>query len=343
MNKDYGLAHSWRKTNRFGDGQSLIGDSSFTSQSAGRSPTMKRLFPAFFFSLSVLGLSAIAQEFNELKTLQYGPGDTETSGELNEGPLRVTVAHKEGTSENGSFTTYTAELGISVDDKPVFQLVGDEQLMLSTFVQIAEMDPSNPYPEVLYSTFTGGAHCCNDAKVLTSNPDGTEWTLVEIGFFDGVPHSVVDIDQDQVYEFVTSDNRFLYKYSSYVGSYPPTQILSLKGDRIEDLSKDPRFQALHREQAKGMWNVIQELEPRQAEINGILAGYAGTKALLGEFESGMEIVKTRYDRDSDWGLTNCVGGYDDQGECKGETITYESFPKALKAFLEETGYLSAPN
>ena len=39
-------------------------------------------------------------------------------------------------------------------------------------LQVLEMDPSNPYPEVLLSTFTGGAHGCNDTRVLTSSPDG---------------------------------------------------------------------------------------------------------------------------------------------------------------------------
>ena len=37
-------------------------------------------------------------------------------------------------------------------------------------LQVLEMDPSNPYPEVLLSTFTGGAHGCNDTRVLTISP-----------------------------------------------------------------------------------------------------------------------------------------------------------------------------
>lgn len=36
--------------------------------------------------------------------------------------------------------------------------------------QVVEMDPANPYPEVLLSAFTGGVHCGNDIRVLTSSP-----------------------------------------------------------------------------------------------------------------------------------------------------------------------------
>ncbi len=50
---------------------------------------------------------------------------------------------------------------------------------------IAEMDPSNPYPEVVFSTFSGGAHCCFNVLIATSTPDGKSWKAMNVGDYDG--------------------------------------------------------------------------------------------------------------------------------------------------------------
>lgn len=206
--------------------------------------------------------------------------------------------------------------------------------------QIAEMDPSNNLPEVIFSSFTGGAHCCNEVKILTFQPQTAQWKIVDVGFFDGGINGVEDFDQDGVYEVITYDNRFLYKYSSYAGSFPPSQILKLTGLEIEDVSQEPQFLPLHRKTLQNMWQSIETATNEGYEINGVLAGYMATKAILGETSSGWRLVQYRYDRSSDWGLQECPTTYNDQGDCADPLIDYESFPEALRGFLLETGYLS---
>ena len=70
--------------------------------------------------------------------------------------------------------------------------------------QIAEMDGSNPYPEIVFSTFTGGAHCCNDVRIVTSSKDGAKWSTVDAGSYDGFIKGVEDADFDGVFEIVTN-------------------------------------------------------------------------------------------------------------------------------------------
>ncbi len=73
-------------------------------------------------------------------------------------------------------------------------------------VQIAELDGSNPYPEVVVSFYTGGAHCCSTTRVVTASPDGSKWTTVDLGEFDGGPLLATDLNRDGRYEFMTRDN-----------------------------------------------------------------------------------------------------------------------------------------
>jgi len=72
----------------------------------------------------------------------------------------------------------------------------------------AEIDPGNANPEVVVAFYTGGAHCCSDTSVVTSSPDGSTWTTVDVGEFDGGPLLASDIDGDGRYEFETRDNAF---------------------------------------------------------------------------------------------------------------------------------------
>ena len=70
-------------------------------------------------------------------------------------------------------------------------------------IQIAELDPNNPYPEVVVSFYTGGAHCCSSTSVVTSNADGSEWTVVDVGEFDGGPLLAVDLDDSLIVDMLS--------------------------------------------------------------------------------------------------------------------------------------------
>jgi len=84
------------------------------------------------------------------------------SGSLRSGAVEVNAQQQRRINESGSNVLQPVAV-VRVNGNEVGRLVGAEKWGGSpaAVVQIAEMDPANPYPEVLLSSFTGGAHCCN--------------------------------------------------------------------------------------------------------------------------------------------------------------------------------------
>ena len=205
-------------------------------------------------------------------------------------------------------------------------------------MQIEELDLSNPYPEVLFSSFTGGAHCCGTTKVLTSDPSGEIWHEVALGSFDGGPKQATDPLQNGQYVLVTRDNRFHYKFDCYACGIAPTRIQKLEGRNILDVGHRPEYLPIHR---KGLLGVEERFSTNEQMIsNGFLAGYVAMKARVGVFDDGWKKMLVHYDQESDWGLRECLAGYNRNGKCKKQEVIYQSFPDALRAFLLRTGYLN---
>ncbi|WP_072619907.1 hypothetical protein [Spirulina major] len=179
--------------------------------------------------------------------------------------------------------------------------------------------------EVIVSNYSGGAHCCTTHDVYEWTGETFEHTT--LGPSDGYGGSFQDLDNDGIVEFTTFDGAFLYAFSSYAGSFPPSQILRIGPNGLEDVTRD------YPEQLRGTaWQMYQAIQDRDSDINGVLAGYVAQKILLGEFEEGWQFMLARYDRTSDWGLDV----YNDVGEVVHQ---HPDFPTALRAFLKEHGYL----
>lgn len=199
-------------------------------------------------------------------------------------------------------------------------------------IQIAELDPNNAFPEVVVSFFTGGAHCCSATSVVTSNADGSEWTTLDVGQFDGGPMLALDLDGDGTFEFETRDNAFLYAFACYACSQAPLQVLALEDGEIKDVSAAPRFKRAHAAWLKNMIVGVPE-----QEVNGYLAGYVAQKIRLGEGKQAWTLMLKYYDRETDWGLDVCDVKRDEAGDCPGETKRV-AFPEALELMLKENGY-----
>ncbi|MGB3695501.1 MAG: hypothetical protein WA865_02120 [Spirulinaceae cyanobacterium] len=182
--------------------------------------------------------------------------------------------------------------------------------------------------EVIVQTYSGGAHCCSKFSIYTWQGDG--FAAENTGYLDGIGGEFKDLDGNGTKEFYALDNAFFYAFSSYVGSFPPSMILSLENGQFVDVTQQ------FRQELKGQaWRMFQTFRESQAQgygANGILAGYVAQKILLGEFDQGWEFMLANYNRTSDWGLNI----YNDQGDVIG---TYIDFPTALRAFLIDLGYL----
>ncbi|HUU24786.1 MAG TPA: hypothetical protein VMW68_04390 [Methyloceanibacter sp.] len=240
----------------------------------------------------------------------------------------------DGDALGGGAETETAVEAIPAGPRIVATLKGPSAGLSDppVSIQIADLDPTNAYPEVVVSFFTGGAHCCSVTSIITSNADGSEWTTVEVGEFDGGPMTAIDLDGDGTYEFETRDNAFLYPFACYACSEAPLRVLALQDGAMKDVSADPRFKPAHAAWLKTMIVGVPE-----QDVNGFLAGYVAQKIRLGEGKQAWALMLEYFDRNTDWGLEICDHDRDESGECPG-TTTKVTFPQALERMLNENGY-----
>ncbi len=288
---------------------------------------------AFFSILSVAWADSAQAD-----VVQMISADVAVSGHDHRSSVGTRVEVKELKDPDGE-TTFQPVVTVTVDGTVVGQLAGVETSQQpSALVQLVQLDHANPYPEVLISSFTFGAHCCSEVKVLTSDASGKTWTEVDLGHFDGGAIEATDPVGDGQYVIHSYDNRFLYQFGCYACSFAPARILQLEGTTVVDVTRHPKYVPVHRKNLAVMAEWFKESERTPA--NPFLAAYVANKALVGELADGWKTMLELYDAADDWGLKVCEAGTDDNGRCKADEIKRE-FPVVLKAFLAETGHISS--
>ena len=305
----------------------------FLSPTAGAAPTLAEAINKA--DAKYLGAEEVVPK-GDAPTIAAGSGEEETeptSQEIAQGQVRATLTYKESKTEEGE-TERVPIVTVFADGEQVAQIEGES---LGSFdppvsVQIAEIDPANANPEVVVSFFTGGAHCCSDTKLITSNKDGSGWQTVGVGQFDGGPLLATDLNGDGRYVFETRDNAFLYAFACYACSAAPLKILTVEGGEVKNVSGDPSFRPAHEAYMRSIVTLVPE-----EELNGFLAGYVGEKSLLGEGKEAWKLMLAHYDRSADQGLDFCDKPLDEEGACPG-TTTRLTFPEALERMLNENGY-----
>jgi hypothetical protein len=211
---------------------------------------------------------------------------------------------------------------------------GKLQIKASTYtspasgeVLLRDLD-SDSQPEVIVKTFSGGAHCCTSYRIYSWQKN--QFVSADMGFRDGIGGEFTDIDGDNLLEFLTYDNSFLYTFSSYAGSYPPSLIYRFSQGKLENVTR--QYPEKLRETANKMYDAVTAVKQGgEGEINGILAGYVAQKILLGEYQDAWKFMLDNYDLKSQNGL-DIYEGDRKIGE-------YPNFPAALKAFLVRHDYL----
>ena len=268
--------------------------------------------------------------------IEAGGGKEDTTPaaqEISQGAVKAALTYKEDKSEDGEITR-SPVVTVFADGKEVAKLEGDSGGFADppVSVQIAEIDPGNSHPEVVVSFYTGGAHCCSDTSVVTSSPDGSTWTTVDVGEFDGSPLLATDLDGDGRYEFATRDNAFLYAFACYACSEAPLEVLTVESGAVKTVTSEARFKPAH-----GSWLKTMVGNVPEDDVNGFLAGYVGEKILLGEGKQAWELMLAHYDQASDWGLETCEQPLNEDGECPGAEVKL-TFPDALERMLNENSY-----
>lgn len=277
-----------------------------------------------FFTLSAKSFSS-----TQLSTIKL-EGDR-LDGSISSGSIRVNARYQKKIVEEGVIEKVPS-VTVFVNENPVITLTGEVSNFPAALVQIAEMDSSNNTPEIILQSYSGGAHCCTNVQIATQDRDSNKWQAIEVGSFDGAPdtpNSILDLDGDGQYEFVTVDNRFLYTFDSYAGSVAPPQIWSLQKTQAVDVTKKSEYQYYLRKELQELW---KWLEQNNDKGNGFWAGYVAWKALLGEEIDAWERMLKNYDKSQ----TYCSQYDRETYDCIG---VQENFPSALRSFLVETGYL----
>ena len=220
-------------------------------------------------------------------------------------------------------------------DTPLLEHMGLPSAMTNTLIQMVELDTDNSSPEVVFSQYSGGAHCCALVTVFREDDQGV-WQAIDAGTFDGDIFAATEPVSGHGYLLATVDNRFLYRFSSYAASSAPPQFLALQGEQIVDVSHQPHLRPLFEAAAQRQ---AQHLANHGGEMNGLLAGYAATHARAGRIGEAWPVVLQRHDRDSQWGLEDCPGEHHDR-DCGHGAVRHPDFPSALAALLREAGYIS---
>ncbi|ACK68653.1 conserved hypothetical protein [Gloeothece citriformis PCC 7424] len=258
--------------------------------------------------------------------IEIEPETTLTNKIISSGAIRVSVSYQPPNFDNPeSMDDRNFSYQIFYNNKK--QVEAKDFTMMTGGVTLKDLD-SNGTDEVIVRTFSGGAHCCTNFIIYTWQDN--QFIKTETGFLDGGAGNFEDLNGDGKSEFLTFDNSFLYAFSSYAGSFPPTIIYTFNNGNFEPVTRN--YPKVLRETLQQMYQSIRQGQKENYEVNGVLAGYVAQKILLGEYEDGWKFMLANYDKSSDWGLDI----YDSNGNVIDQ---YTDFPTALKAFLIEQGYL----
>ena len=195
-------------------------------------------------------------------------------------------------------------------------------------------------PGVILQSDIGGAHCC--IHVQAAVVVGGQWRTIDMGNWDGDWMGAFprDLSSDGNADFAMRDDRFLYAFASYAGSYAPPQIVTIRDGKRVDVSRDAAFAPLYAADLKT--TRAECIARRPNSRNASCAAYAADAARLGRFDAAWREILVHYDRIDGWSLpTGCRAPLAEDEQCsEGETITYPNFPTALRAFLVRTDYIA---
>jgi hypothetical protein len=209
------------------------------------------------------------------------------------------------------------------------KIVMEQPENIAPIVEIIELDQDNNHPEVIVAFYSGGNHCCTTRFIFTSVKKSENWALVE-SVQDGIYSSPKMHGGSTVLSYKDWDDRFNYVFDSYAGSVSPPIFYELHNTKLIDVSRNAEYKV---EIKRSIDEVLKVSGDRS---NGFWAGYVASKALVGEFEEAWKEMLIGYDRNSRHGLNKCLQFRD--SNCL-KSLFFDDFPQALKAFLDETGYI----
>jgi hypothetical protein len=218
----------------------------------------------------------------------------------------------------GSFLEHTGQGGFQ--DATANMLVG-------------RLDPTVSTDQVVFMTYSGGAHCCTSIDILEFI-DG-KWTVLDMGSWDGEPlaNFPKDIDGDHIPDLVVSDDSFDYQFASYADSYAPPVIFNVVNGDLANVSSNPRYTAFYRDRMTEYQSVCL------LHNNGACAAFLAVASRIGYFSYAWQFLLENYDQSSNWSLPKLCRVALEKGQCPtGQDYDAPNYPSAVAGFLTVHGY-----
>jgi hypothetical protein len=207
-------------------------------------------------------------------------------------------------------------------------------------IRVMKLDPSAKQPQVVFTYYWGGAHCCTVTKIATEDVTGN-WHVVDGGILDGDGgYEFLDLDRNGGGELVSIDNSFLYAFCPYACSYAPTRIKKLVGDELKDVTADQSYQQFLRErlrQLEANARAYGDIDTMRSP--GYLGGWVAAKDLVGELTNAWQTMLATYQPDPNWTMEECTRPIP-MRECTDAERRPVSFPEALAFHLTVQGYIT---
>src|SRR6185437_9255442 len=222
----------------------------------------------------------------------------------------------------------------SMSGESKFYLKGDASLGGNAAARIVYLNKSSPSPQVIVTSFSGGAHCCTTVNIATTDSEGV-WRVMNGGTWDGDSGYNLEVNEDGAVELANIDNSFLYAFDCYACSFALVKIFQLEGTKLLNVTRAP---ALRRRLLQDLADIeyAAQMAPDLWHSNGYLAGWVAAKALVGQFEDAWQRMLANYKRDSGWLMTECANG---AATCPPNLQRHLTFPGALRRHLLKNGYI----
>jgi hypothetical protein len=180
-------------------------------------------------------------------------------------------------------------------------------------------------PEALVDLYTGGAHCCTYTQLYRFDPATNGYRRVKQPWGD-YGYTLVDLENDGIWEFRSADWRFAAAFTAYAASGAPLQIWRFTGARMSNVTKS--YRSLVKSDLKNWLRLYKRWrdDDDTPEVRGFLAAYAADKYSLGQADSAFDLINAAYRR----GELNPPAHF---GGPRGKRYISE-----LRKFLRKTGY-----
>ncbi|MES2989096.1 MAG: hypothetical protein V4808_14430 [Pseudomonadota bacterium] len=259
------------------------------------------------------------------------------SRSISDDDVRITLAARQD-AELDSLITVSAAIRIP-GFAPFTLDEGDPaNIAFARQIAIGKLAKADAAPSVLFQTFTGGAHCC--AQLWAVVPMGGKLETVKFGLLDGdgIDAFPVDIDGDDVVDFILKDDRFNYAFSSYAGSFAPPQIFNVIQGKLVDVSARESFAGTFEQTADEARALCADTE--NSDRNGACATYVAASARVGKFDTAIRHASALAAKGGEIFLpTACTVPLVD-GSCPDDKEkSFPDFESALRWFLRDAGYI----